>query len=383
MKKRLLSLCTAVCALVAAAPISAALAEEQPVSAKSTLLMHADTGTVILENNADARYPIASMCKIMTLLLTFEGVERGELSMDGDIFVSEHAAGMGGSQAFLERNDSYKLSDLVKCVTVASANDAAVAIAEAVAGSEEGFVARMNERAEQLGMINTRFANATGLPKPMQYSCARDVSMMMRELLKHKEYYEFSGIWMDTLVHKGGRETGLTNTNKLIRFYKGCDAGKTGYTSEAKHCIAASALRDDTRLIAVVIGADSSQARFEGAKKMFEYGFANFETAKVLSERDLADKSVSVRGGKQDSVKLALGGEYAMFSKRGEKPDAQVEFRIEDSVRAPVRQGDVLGKAIVTANGKVVFETEILAAEAVEANGWKDHLKDILEDWAA
>ena len=171
MKKLILSVCTLVAALIAAAPAAAVLAEEDTmVAAKSSLLMHADTGTVILENNADARHPIASMCKIMTLLLTFEQIDKGELSMDQDIFVSEHAAGMGGSQAFLEQNDSYKLSDLVKCVTVASANDAAVAISETIAGSEEGFVARMNERAKELGMLNTNFANATGLPKPMQYS---------------------------------------------------------------------------------------------------------------------------------------------------------------------------------------------------------------------
>ena len=383
MKKWILSVCTLIAALVAAAPAAAVFAEEDSamVAAKSSLLMHADTGTVILENNADARYPIASMCKIMTLLLAFEQIDGGGLSLDQDIVVSEHAAGMGGSQVFLEQNESYKLSDLVKSVTVASANDAAVAIAETISGSEEGFVARMNERAKELGMLNTVFANATGLPRPMQYSCARDVAIMTRELLRHKGYFEFSGIWMDTIVHKGGRETGLTNTNKLIRFYKGCDAGKTGYTSEAKHCISASAMREDTRLIAVVIGADSSQERFQGASKMLNYGFANYETKKVLSGRDLADKTVTVRGGKQDTAKLALAEEYAMFLKRGEKSDVNVELRIEDSVAAPLRTGDVVGRAVVSRDGRVLFETEILAAEDVEANSWSDHLMDILENW--
>lgn len=382
MKKLILSVCTLVAALIAAAPAAAVLAEEDTmVAAKSSLLMHADTGTVILENNADARHPIASMCKIMTLLLTFEQIDKGELSMDQDIFVSEHAAGMGGSQAFLEQNDSYKLSDLVKCVTVASANDAAVAISETIAGSEEGFVARMNERAKELGMLNTNFANATGLPKPMQYSCARDVAMMTRELLKHKAYYEFSGIWMYTLVHKGGRETGLTNTNKLIRFYKGCDAGKTGYTNEAKHCISASAMRDGTRLIAVVIGADSSQERFQGASKMLNYGFANFETEQVLANRDLADKTVTVRGGRQDTAKLELAEEFSMFLKRGEKSDVNVELRIADSVSAPVRVGECVGKAVVTKDGRVLFETDILAAENVEANTWGDNIRDIIGQW--
>lgn len=383
MKKFILGIVAMVSVLAAALPAGAALAEQSKleVAAKSSLLMHADSGEVLVEDNADTRHPIASMCKIMTLLLTFESVDAGKVGYDEDIFVSEHAAGMGGSQAFLEQNDSYKLRELIKAVTVASANDGAVAIAEHLAGSEQNFVDRMNERAKSLGMLNTNFVNATGLPKPMQYSCARDVALMTRELVRHEDYFQFSGIWMDKIVHQGGRETGLTNTNKLVRFYNGCDGGKTGFTNEAKHCISATAMRDGTRFIAVVIGADSSKERFDGARALLNYGFGNFETQKVLSDNDLTDKSVSVIGGREKQALLRLREEYSLLVKKGESAPAEIEFLIEDRVKAPLAEGDVVGRVIVRVGGKAVFETDVLAAQSVEKSDWGDHLHNILENW--
>ena len=362
--------------------IPAALGAEGPkVTAKSSLLMDAASGEILVESQADTRAPIASMCKIMTMLLTFEEMDRGALDPDTEIFVSEHASGMGGSQAFLEANDSYPLGELLKAVAVASANDGAVAIAEHIAGSEEAFTEKMNERAKELGMLNTRFANATGLPKPMQYSCARDVAIMTRELIGHPDYFRYSGIWLDKITHKKGNETELANTNKLIRYYNGCDGGKTGYTSEAKHCISATAEREGTRYIAVVIGADSSQSRFDGARALLNYGFANYESRTVLGAETVSGKTVNVLGGKQKTAKIGLREEYKVLMQKGKPSDAEVELQIPEGVKAPVREGDAVGKAIVRRGGKVVFETDVIVCETVEKSGFSDHLDDILENW--
>ena len=206
-------------------------------SARSAYLMDYDTGTVIYERNSDAKHPIASMVKIMTLLLTFENVNNGTLSLDEKLTISQTASGMGGSQMFLDAGKEYSVSDLIKGVTVVSANDASVALAEAISGSKEAFVDLMNEKAQKLGMVNTVFVNVTGLPESGQHSTAKDVSIMMRELLKNDEYYKYSGIYMENYTHPDGRISELVNTNKLIRFYNGCDAGKTGFTNDAMFCL--------------------------------------------------------------------------------------------------------------------------------------------------
>ncbi|MGN0822839.1 MAG: D-alanyl-D-alanine carboxypeptidase family protein, partial [Candidatus Gallimonas sp.] len=257
--------CAATMAAIASftTPALTVRAETQSLAeCKSAYLCDFDTGTVVYRQNETERLPIASMCKIMTLLLSFEAVDDGALSYDEQIVISDRAAGMGGSQVFLDANLAYSAEQLMKSVAVCSANDSCVALAERIAGSEEAFVEKMNARARELGAENTLFANCTGLPREPQYSCAQDVSVMLRALLTHGKYYEFSKVWLEDFAHPDGRTTSMTNTNKLIRFYKGCDGGKTGYTAQAGFCLASTAKRGDTRLVSVVIGAESSDKRF-------------------------------------------------------------------------------------------------------------------------
>lgn len=362
--------------------IAITLAEENlDFNCKSAYLVDFNSGTVIFEKNPDARYPIASMCKIMTLLLTFEAADEGIISLNDSVVVSEAASGMGGSQAFLEANQSYVISELVKSIVIASANDSSVAMAETIKGSESAFTERMNERAKQLGMENTLFANCTGLPKPSQYSSARDVSIMTRELLKHKEYYNYSTIWMDNITHSNGRVTGLTNTNKLVRFYNGCDAGKTGYTVEAKHCLSASALRDGTRLVATVIGAEDSKIRFAGISSMFNYGFANYKNVSLIDSQKVVS-TLEVIKGKENNVNLFCENNFSVFAKKGEEKSYKIEYDIPQTLVAPVLERAVVGKAYIVKDNKVVGEVNIVAEKYIAKKTYFDNLKDMIEEWS-
>lgn len=287
------------CATVTGTARAVASADELDVTCKAAYLCDCDSGTEVYAKNETKRLPIASMCKIMTLLLSFEAVDEGRISYDEQITIGENASGMGGSQVFLQTNLSYSAAELMKTVAVCSANDSCVALAERIAGTESVFVDKMNKRAKELGADNTLFANCTGLPKEPQYSCAKDVSVMLRELLKHQKYFEFSKIWLEDFAHPDGRTTRITNTNKLIRFYEGCDGGKTGYTSEAGFCLAATAKRGDTRLVSVVIGSDQSQKRFSESKAMLNYAFNCYENKKIL-EAGESDRTETSRKGKQN-----------------------------------------------------------------------------------
>lgn len=359
---------------------SAISASAETIRAKSAYLCDGESGKVVLEQNAEEKYPIASMCKIMTLLLSFEAVDRGAVGYGDMVTVSDNAAGMGGSQVFLEAGQSYSVGELLKTIAVCSANDSCVAMAEVVCGSEEEFVRRMNERAKELGAENTLFANCTGLPKQTQYSCAKDVSVMFRELIKHEKYFDFTKIWLEDFSHPDGRITTITNTNKLIRFYEGCDGGKTGYTSEAGFCLAATAKRGDTRLVSVVIGADSSQNRFEDSKKMMNYAFANYQTVPLLKKGERTDMFAEVLGGKQDRVELTVQKTVGQFVRKGEKPALQIEYKI-GNVKAPIAKGDEIGEAIAYENGVEYARTALLAEENVERANYFDSYRYGAKNW--
>lgn len=245
---------------------------EAPIAltSPSAILCEASTGRVVFEKNADERRPVASVNKVMTILLTLEALDEGRVSVQDQVTVSPRAASMGGSQAFLDAGERYPLGELLKTVIVASANDSAVAIAEHLAGAEEAFVKLMNARADELGLQNTHYVNCTGLPAPDHYTTARDVAKLSAQLDLHPLYYRYSTIWMDEIRHRGGRVTALTNTNRLVRFYPGCDGYKTGSTNEARYCISATAKKDGMRLIAVVLGTPAGQTRFDEARAMLE-----------------------------------------------------------------------------------------------------------------
>lgn len=352
-------------------------------SARSAYLMDYDTGTVIYERNSDAKHPIASMVKIMTLLLTFENVNNGTLSLDEKLTISQTASGMGGSQMFLDAGKEYSVSDLIKGVTVVSANDASVALAEAISGSKEAFVDLMNEKAQKLGMVNTVFVNVTGLPESGQHSTAKDVSIMMRELLKNDEYYKYSGIYMENYTHPDGRISELVNTNKLIRFYNGCDAGKTGFTNDAMFCLSASAKRDGTRFIATVLGAQSSKERFAEVSGMFNYAFANYKNTKIVDKTQLISNEITIKGGKSETIEICADRDICALTKKGDKTQYEVSVVVDEKLKAPIKKGAVIGKIVVTSkvDGAVIGEANIITMKDVDSKSLADSIKDISDSW--
>ena len=381
MRKIVLFLVAVIAFVGILAPINGVAKAEAPASvkAKSACLMDKRTGEMLYGQQENTEFPIASMVKIMTALLTFEEIEKGNLSFDEKITIGENAAGMGGSQMFLDRGLQYPVTDLLKGVIVVSANDACVALAERISGSEEAFVAKMNERATELQMQHTRFVNATGLPKEGGYSTAHDVALMLRELTNHEHYYDYSKIWLEEYVHPDGRITTLTNTNKFVRFYEECDGGKTGFTSEAKFCLAACATHGDTKLISVVIGAEDSKTRFAESKRLLSYGFANYKT-EVMVKKDEAVFRAPVRGAKVKEISCAAAEDVALLRKTGQNSEnAEVKTVFYD-VKAPVKIGDVVGECTVTEGDKVCC-VKFIAAENAEKAGIGDLFRKISGQW--
>lgn len=353
-----------------------ACAEEGDLAITSFSAYLADEdGREIYSVNADERHQIASMVKIMTADLVFESIESGELSVDEKVTVSAEAAGMGGSQMFLDAGAEYTVSDLLKGVIVASANDASYALAERISGSATAFVADMNEKAASLGLRNTLFANCTGLPSDSeQYSSARDVNIMTRELMKHDLYFDYAGIWTEDYVHPSGRTTTLTNTNKLIRQYAGCKGGKTGFTEDAGFCLSACAERGGIEVIATVIGAADGKTRFAECSRLFNHAFANLTRQVALEKGEEADATAEVKGGKIKSVVPVASKQAAITVMRGEK--ASVEYQIFE-VKAPLKAGDVVGK-IILSNGDKREEFDLVSPVDIQKATLWDRIKDMM-----
>lgn len=347
----------------------------------SYLLMEASTGTVIFEKNADERRPVASLTKLMTLLLTLEALEEGTITLNDQVAVSTYAAGMGGSQALLDAGSSYKLEELLKSTIVASANDSSVALAEHIAGTEGNFVEQMNARAQALGLSGTAYQNATGLPAAGQYTSARDIATLSREVGKHPRYFQYSTIWMDQIKHKGGRVTDLTNTNRLVRFYDACDGFKTGSTNEAKYCISATAQKDGTRLIAVVLGTPASQTRFNEARAMLEYGFSTYRLFSVCAKGDLLGMQVAVAHGGKDALDAAAGEGLSLLIRRGEESTISLEVALPESVQAPIERGDAIGEVRVLKSGTQIAAFPAVAGTDVGLPGYLEALLRILKSW--
>ena len=380
MKKVLLLFFLCFVAVMSCFGVTATAAPQQLISGcKAAYLCDWRSGEVVFAKDAEKHLPIASMCKIMTLLLCFEEFDRG-LSPDEQICVSENASGMGGSQVFLETGGTYSVGDLLESICIASANDSCVAMAEHIAGSEDLFVDRMNARAKELEMNDTVFVNCTGLPASGQYSCAKDVAAMLSELMKHAEYFTYSRIWMDEIGHSGGRVTEMANTNKMIRSYQGCDAGKTGYTSEAGFCLAASALRGNMRVVAVVIGAESSKSRFENVKVLFDFAFANYTCKTVLEPTVLQGVTCKVKGGKKKEICIRPAEGCYVFCEKGDSDEIFYETEMRE-LRAPIRAGDEIGRIVVYKNNVEVCNVPLLANEDAAKNGYFDSVREIAQDW--
>ena len=347
-------------AAVLALPGVSAQGAQVAVTAPAAVLMEASTGQVLFEKGAHDRRACASITKVMTLLLTFEALEAGELSLDQELTASAHAASMGGSDIWLEEGERMTVDDLLKATVIMSANDAAVVLAEAVSGSEEAFVARMNERARELGMEDTVFKNCNGLDEEGHLTSAYDVAVMSRALLTHEKIRDYTLTWMDS-VRNG--ETQLVNTNKLIRSYQGITGLKTGTTGQAGSCISATAQREGMELIAVVLGAESTDLRFQDAKALLDYGFAGWKT--VTPETPFLQPA-AVEGGMAQTVEVAAGEMPSLLLQAGE--EAQVETVVQlEPVKAPVEQGQELGRILCQVAGETVAQVPVTAQEGVEA----------------
>ena len=350
------------------------------ISSKSACLVDFDSGDVLYEKDATTHLPVASMVKMMTILLTLEEYEKGNLSDETMISTTENASSMGGSQVFIDPYVEYTAKDMLKSVIMASANDASVALAEHISGSEENFVVKMNERAKELGMNDTNYVNCTGLPAPEQYSCAKDSACVLKEVAKFDKYHEFSTIWMDELVHPSGRKTELVNTNRLVRYYEGCDGGKTGSTNEAGCCLTATAKRNNMRLISVVIGAKNSQTRFNECSKLFNYGFANFESRKIL-DCQKAIEILPVGKGKINEVEIFSAEDFAVTTRKGQESDIEVTYSLPEKVSAPTKSGQVIGKAILSKDGNLIKEIDVIVKTDIDKLSFKDCLDRVASAW--
>ena len=363
--KKSLSLLLSVLMLSAAVPQAGAAPAAEAglnLSCTSAVLMEKETGAFLLEENAHEKLEPASVTKIMTLLLVMEAVDSGQLSKDDPVTVSAYAAGMGGSQVYLEEGEQMPVSEMIKCVTVVSGNDCAVALAEHLAGSEGAFVTRMNQRAQELGMADTNFLNCTGLPAQGHVTSAHDIALMSRELIRnHPSIREYTTIWMDSI--RNG-EFGLTNTNRLVRFYEGATGLKTGYTSSAHYCMSATAERDGMELIAVVMKSPTSNQRFDDAKALLDYGFANYAMVPVYPEVPLAP--VDVLLGVQAQVQPQLERDCRLLVRKGEEGQVTTRLSMAQDVEAPVEKGQTLGQLEVYVGNELRDAIPILSSQQVD-----------------
>ena len=364
---------------LSAAPLLETPPIELPCAA--AILVEPQSGQVLFAQNTDTPRPVASVTKVMTILLALEALSQGRVSLEDEFSISQAAAGMGGSQVLLDVGEVQPFSVLLKSAIVGSANDASVAIAEALDGSESVFVERMNERARELGLTNTHFVNCTGLPAEGQQTTARDVAVMTMAMLSYPTYFDFSTVWLDEVDHGDGRITQLTNTNKLIRLYDGCDGGKTGSTNEAGYCISATAERGGMRLIAVVLGADTGSERFDIASEMLDFGFAHYRLYPVAQEGTKVRGELPVTGGDSAGVPLVLGGALTLLIQKGEEQGIQLVPDLPESVEAPIAAGQEVGGVEVVVDGRAVARIPVLAAREVTAKGLKNALSRVLRAW--
>ena len=353
---------------------------EVGIESKSACLMDFKSGEVLYEKNPHEKLPVASMVKMMTILLTLENLEEGRISLDDKVFTSEKAAGMGGSQVFIDPYQDYLLSDLLKSVIMASANDGSVALAEYISGSENNFVKQMNKRAKELGMNDTNYVNSTGLPAPEQYSSAYDSALVLSEVVKYDTYHNYSTIWMDKLIHPSGRVTELVNTNRLVKYYQGCDGGKTGSTDEAGCCLSASAVRDDMRLISVIVGAENSSKRFNECSELFNYGFSNFESKNLVSTQQSLG-IIPVSKGKVENVDVYAKEDFSAVVRKNEEDGYKIVLDLPKSVKGGTKTSDNVGLVSVLRNGEVVKEIQVGLKEDLDKMSYFDGVKKVLQGW--
>lgn len=356
------------------------------IQAPHAILMEASTGEILYEKDAHVAVPPASVTKIMTMLLIFEALEDDKIKLEDTVVVSERAASMGGSQVFLEPNEKQTVDTMLKCIAIASANDACVAMAEYVSGSEEAFVNKMNERAKELGMENTHFVNCNGLDVEGHVTSAYDIALMSRELLvNHPQVHDYCTIWMDTIIHntaKGSQEFGLSNTNKLIKQYEYCTGLKTGSTSEAGFCVSATAKKDNMELIAVIMNGETSRSRFLDATTLLNYGYANYQIYQDTNADREKLYEIPVKGGVKTEVLPIYEKEYAYLLMNGESlNDVEKRLELPEVIEAPVAKDQILGTLSYYHGNEKMGEVNILASEEVNAAKYMDYVERVWLAW--
>lgn len=354
------------------------------LNAKSGILMEATTGKVLLEQNPDEKLPIASVTKVMTLVLIYDAIKYEKIKINDIVTISEHAASMGGSQVYLEPMEQQSVEALIKCIAISSANDAAVAMGEFIAGSEEGFVTMMNEKANELGMNNTNFVNACGLDEPNQYSSARDVGLMSRYLItNYPEIFQYTTTWQDTIIHKtarGEEEFGLTNTNKLINTYAYATGLKTGSTDAALYCLSGTAEKDGFDLVAVVLGAPTPTDRFHETLKLFDYGFSNYTLASGEASGTVVG-NVNVIKGSLEKIDLVVSKDINLVVGKGSNRTLENKIEVVDYLVAPIEKGAKAGEIVYSFEGKKIGRCDLITANSIEKISLHETLERLLEDW--
>lgn len=339
---------------------------ELAAGAKSAILIEQDTGKILFDKDPHEKLPPASMTKIMTLLLIMEALDEGKIKIDEKIRVSENAASMGGSQIFLEAGEEMSVNDLLKGIAIASANDASVALAERISGSESAFVKAMNDKVAELGLENTSFKNTSGLPAADHYSTAYDMSIIARELLKYENVTDYTSVYEDYLRKGEENEFWLVNTNKLVRFYSGVDGLKTGYTSEAKYCLTATAKKDDMRVIAVVLGFDSSKARNAAVSSMLDYAFNRFETTKLYEKGDIITELSTLKGERKLTNVVTSQAISTLHAKGEEMENLTTEFKLDEDISLPIIKGDKIGELFIKNGEEIISKAPLTVEETVE-----------------
>lgn len=342
---------------------------------KASILIDMDSNQVLYDQNSTDRMPVASIVKLMTIMLAFEQIEAGAISLEDKVMVSETASGMGGSQIFLDANCEYNLGQLLKSVIVCSANDSSVALAEHISGSENTFVEKMNLRAKEMGLNNTNYVNCTGLPADNQYSCALDVAKILKNVLRYEKYNEYSKVWLEDFEHPSGRTTEMTNTNRLSRFYEGCIGGKTGSTSEAGYCLAVGAKRNNLSLISVVLGANTTKERFKSASDLLNFGFANYENHMI----DVSDL-VNINYKDERALKIKIDGACGVLTEKGKTPNYTINCYVPNKI-SKCDMGQELGYVEIVIDGQVYSRLTVLADEQINEPSFMDNLKDLYKDF--
>lgn len=338
--------------------------------AKSAILIERDTGAVLYDKNSHEKLAPASMTKIMTMILIMEALDKGQINWDDKVRTSEYAASMGGSQIFLETGEEMTVKEMLKGISIGSANDASVAMAEHISGSEQAFVDKMNQKVKELGLKDTKFQNPTGLPAKDHYSSAYDMGMMAKELLKYEKITKYTGMYESYLREDSDKKFWLVNTNKLVRFYPGVDGLKTGFTSEAKYCLTATAKKNDMRVVAVVFGLKSSKDRNAEVSKMLDYAFSQYQTKPLYDKGQTLGKT-QVSKGKMEKVEAITDEPISLLTKKGEKlDDIEKKITLDDDLRAPIKKGDEIGEVVIEKSGKVLSETPLVAKKSVPEAGW-------------